>query len=399
MNWIVSAEAALHTLKRPCRRLVVLLLTLGASLMSQTRWTAGEVRGVWLTNVDSKALESRSSIAEAMQFLHDHHFNVVFPVVWNDAKTLYPSRVMDSLFGMPIDPRMVRNAPGRDPLQEVIEEAHARGIAVVPWFEYGFSSSYNKKGGAILKKFPHWAARDVKGRLLKKNGFEWMNPYHPEVQEFILSLVREVVTRYDVDGVQGDDRLPANPSEGGYDAYTRSLYALEHHGAQPPKDPEDPAWLRWRGDKLNDFGRRLHDEVKRIKPQVLVTWSPSIFSWSFEEYLQDWPAWINGGYADLVIPQNYRYSIEHYTRTLESQSNDSLGIPASFRAIVPGILMNVGTYLIEEDHLVRAMQVNRERGYRGEVFFFYEGLRKDEGRLARVIKERFYQNSVRLPWK
>lgn len=399
MNWIVSAEAALHTLKLSCRRFVVLLLSLGASLMSQTRWTAGEVRGVWLTNVDSKALNSRASIAEAMQFLQDHHFNVVFPVVWNDAKTLYPSRVMDSLFGMPIDPRMVRTASGRDPLQEVIDEAHVRGIAVVPWFEYGFSSSYNKAGGKILKKFPHWAARDANGRLLKKNGFEWMNPYHPEVQEFILSLVREVVTNYDVDGVQGDDRLPANPSEGGYDAYTRSQYALEHHGAQPPKDPKDRAWLRWRGDRLNAFGKRLHDDVKRIKPQVLVTWSPSIFSWSFEEYLQDWPAWINGGYADLVIPQNYRYTIDDYTRTLASQSNDSLGIAASYRAIVPGILMNVGTYLIDEEHLLQAMQFNRERGYRGEVFFFYEGLRKNGGRLARVIKEKFYQKSVKIPWK
>ncbi|MCU0453745.1 MAG: family 10 glycosylhydrolase [Bacteroidetes bacterium] len=387
------------TNRQRCCLLFTLLVLFAQTLTAQTPWSQGEVRGVWLTNVDSKVLESRASIAEAMQFLKEHHFNVVFPVVWNDAKTLYRSRVMDSVFGMPIDPRQIRTDKRRDPLREVIEEAHARGIAVVPWFEYGFSSSFNKKGGMVLKKFPHWSARDGQGNLLKKNGFEWMNPYHPEVQEFILSLVREVVSRYDVDGVQGDDRLPANPSEGGYDPYTRSLYALEHHGTQPPNDPKDPSWLRWRGDRLNAFGKRLYDEVKRLKPNVLVTWSPSIFSWSFEEYLQDWPAWINGGYADLVIPQVYRYSIDRYTQALTSQSNDSLAIPGSYRAIVPGILMNVGTYLIEEEHLLQAMQVNRDRGYRGEVFFFYEGLRKNDGRLAKAIMERFYQEAVGLPWK
>ena len=377
----------------------LLLASLAISTRAQRTAPEGEVRGVWLTNVDSKVLNSRAAIAEAMQFLKDHGFNVVFPVVWNDARTLYQSRVMDSLFGMPIDPRQVRADKRRDPLQEVIEEAHARGIAVIPWFEYGFSSSYNKGGGMILKKYPHWAARDRNGKLLKKNGFEWMNAYHPEVQAFILSLVREVVMRYDVDGVQGDDRLPALPSEGGYDPFTRSLYALEHEGASPPSDPKNAAWLRWRGDKLNAFGRKLYDEVKRIKPHVLVTWSPSIYPWCYEEYLQDWPSWINGGFADLVIPQVYRYSIERYTQALASQSNDSVGIPSGYRAIVPGILMNVGTYLIEEAHLLQAMQVNRDRGYKGEVFFFYEGLRKNDGRLAKAIANRFYSTPAPLPWR
>ena len=62
-----------------------------------------ELRGVWLTNVDSRVLESRTQIAEAMQFLADHNFNVVYPVVWNKAMTLYRSEVMKSYFGIEID--------------------------------------------------------------------------------------------------------------------------------------------------------------------------------------------------------------------------------------------------------------------------------------------------------
>ena len=37
--------------------------------------------------------------------------------------------------------------------------------------------------------------------------------------------------------------------------------------------------------------------------------APSIYPWSEEEYLQDWPTWMQKGYVDLVCPQVYRYNI------------------------------------------------------------------------------------------
>jgi uncharacterized lipoprotein YddW (UPF0748 family) len=107
-----------------------------------------ETRGVWLTNTDSKVLTSRQRIAEAMDFLADTGFNVVFPVVWNKARTLYPSQVMRETFGVEIDPLYA----GRDPLAELIEEARRHRLAVIPWFEYGFASSYNLNGGHMLAK-------------------------------------------------------------------------------------------------------------------------------------------------------------------------------------------------------------------------------------------------------
>ena len=51
-----------------------------------------------------------------------------------------------------------------------------------------------------------------------------MNAIHPEVQDFILNLIEEVLINYEVAGIQGDDRLPAMPSEGGYSTYTKDLY-------------------------------------------------------------------------------------------------------------------------------------------------------------------------------
>jgi len=155
-----------------------------------------EMRGIWLTTTDSKVLRSKQRIAEAMDFLAETGFNVVFPVVWNKAVTLYPSRTMQQTFGVEIDPMCV----GRDPLEEVVVEARRVGLKVIPWFEYGFASSYNLNGGMLLQKKPEWAARDCNGNLLKKNGFEWLNALDPQVQEFLLNLVLEVVKNYDVDG-------------------------------------------------------------------------------------------------------------------------------------------------------------------------------------------------------
>ncbi len=349
------------------------------------------LRGVWLTNVDSRVMFSEQRIDEAMRFLGDHHFNAVFPVVWNAGYTLYPSSVMGNLFGTPIDPRL----DGRDPLQEVIDAAHRHDIRVIPWFEYGFASSYQKGGGRILAAKPEWAARDRDGNLLSKNGFEWMNAYHPEVQGLLIDLVSEVVERYDVDGVQGDDRLPAQPVEGGYSDVTVALYRDDHGGATPPDDPHDPHWKRWRADLLNAFAERLYAAVKTIDPQCLVSWAPSFYPWSYHEYLQDWPAWLRGGYADMVIPQNYRYSLERYNQTLAGL--DSLELGGKRNRIYSGMLMKVGDYVIESDHMIRAIHANRQRGVQGEVFFFYEGLRENGDALADTLLKTVYSEPALFP--
>jgi uncharacterized lipoprotein YddW (UPF0748 family) len=117
--------------------------------------TDDELRGVWVTNVDSDVLDREANIEAAMEFLAAHNFNVVYPVVWNDAVTMYPSTVTDTLIGRPSDPQY----EGRDPLAELVTAAHAEGLAVIPWFEFGFSSSYEADGGPILEKPPNWAAR------------------------------------------------------------------------------------------------------------------------------------------------------------------------------------------------------------------------------------------------
>lgn len=349
-----------------------------------------EVRGIWLTNTDSRVLYSRQTIAEAMAFLAQTGFNVVFPVVWNKGVTLYRSKVMAQHFGIEID----FYSRGRDPLAEVVEEAHRVGLKVVPWFEYGFASSYQQNGGRIINTKPGWAGLNSTGGLVIKNGFEWMNAFDPEVQDFIISLVLEVVRKYDIDGIQGDDRMPAMPSEGGYDAKTVALYRQEF-GRQPPAYHKDPQWVQWRANLLTKFLIRLRREVKAIKPNLMISMAPSVYKWGLDEYLQDYIAWIDQDLVDLIHPQLYRRNFWGY-KGLVDQLVDVQFRDWQLPKLSPGILAKIGSYRMTSDDLLKAIDYNRFKGVKGEVFFFYEALRENNNELARTLSKGPYAVPARL---
>ncbi|MEZ4777629.1 MAG: family 10 glycosylhydrolase [Bacteroidia bacterium] len=352
--------------------LTIILLTILLSCQPPAENRPAPTRGVWLTNVDSEAMFSRQGLEDAVDLCVKNGFNTIFAVTWNRSHTLYPSKIMEERFGVAIDPKLT----GRDPLQELIEIAHAKGIKVFAWFEFGFSSSYQEDdGGMIIRKYPHWAAIDTSGNIVSKNGFQWMNGFDPKVQDFLLSLLKEVVENYEVDGIQGDDRLPALPSEAGYDSLTVSMYQAAHGGNLPPRNTLDTAWVSWRADKMNDFMQRIHAELKAADPEVIISMSPSIFPWSKEQYLQDWPKWVREGWIDMVCPQVYRYDIEKYRGELRKIVEEQVP-PEKRSMVVPGILLKVGDYYASEEFLQEMIEENRKYGLEGEVFFFYEGLKR-----------------------
>jgi uncharacterized lipoprotein YddW (UPF0748 family) len=331
-------------------------------------WDPNALRGVWITTAASTVLDTRANIKQAVQNCKAANINNIFMVVYNNGRTIYPSTVMQNLIGIPIMERF----SGRDPLQEVIAEASAVGIKVHAWFEYGFSSSYSANGGAIVAAKPNWAAKDVNGNLVVKNGFDWLNAFDPEVQNYMISLFKEVTTNYNIDGVQGDDRLPAVASTAGYEPYTIALYKSESGGVNPPSNYAQTDWINWRAKKLNAFMKKLRNEVKAIKPSVQVTMSPSAYPFALTEYLQDWPTWVDSSYVDAVMPQCYRYDISAYNATLAQQKGYYKNAAVPF---YPGVLIKSGSTLASDPFLTQMIQSNRANGFKGECFFFYEGIK------------------------
>lgn len=378
-------------------RLISFLL----ALMLVPSVLAQEVRGVWLTDVDSDVLSSRESIEEGMRFLANNGFNVVYPVVWNGGYTLYPSTTLEDVIGVDRDPAI----GDRGVLREVIVEAHRFGLEVIPWMEYGFAASFGQDGGPLLAARPEWAARTFIGSKVEKNGFFWMSGLNPEVQQFILDLMTEILA-YDVDGIQGDDRLPAMPVEGGYSDTVQQIYRGEHGGADPPPDETDADWVQWRADKLTAFAGTIHEYVKAIDANLKVVFSPSVWPWSRDNYLQDWPAWIANGYADIVHPQLYPpppRSVNAYQSLVHDMvgtvPGDFLGyIPSDQReGLFPGLLIKAGSDIVDPDRVLSMMEVHRNLGLQGEAFFFYEGLGQQNGFLAQDLHAFWYAERTQLP--
>ncbi|MDZ7264807.1 MAG: family 10 glycosylhydrolase [candidate division KSB1 bacterium] len=377
--------------------LVALFILMSVSYAQPLR----EFRAVKITNVDSDILFDDQKIAEGMNYLASIGINVILPVVWNSHAadgdyTLYPSEVMENYFGRAMHPVI---PAGRDPLQRVIIEAHRNGMEVLPWFEMGFSTSYSQNGGHILRQYPNWALKDNQGRLAVKNGFDWMSGIHPEVQQFMISLVTEIMDKYDVDGIEFSDRIPAMPVEGGYEDATKAIYAAEHNGAAPPTNFNDAAWMRWRANKLSQFYQLVRDSVKVRGEHLIVSSSPSVYPWSYEEYLQDSKTWFDSNIIDNLIPQLYRYSFAEYQFELDKALSY---IPANRRDVFfSGMLIYLRgeNYLITPDFLLRSIKANRDRNVAGEAFFFYEGLRLQHNRLGDTLKATYYSQPARVPYR
>jgi len=116
----------------------------------------------------------------------------------------------------------------------------------------------------ILAKHPDWLGVGNDGMPANYNNQDYyFNSFSPKVQKYLLDLIVESIRKYpDVDGIQGDDRLPASCINSGYDKQTVKRYKKAHNGQSPPQDFKDSAWVRWRLDILNNFGVHLYKKSK-----------------------------------------------------------------------------------------------------------------------------------------
>ena len=329
-----------------------------------------QIQGVWIANhPHSQVLTSLENTKQAIKYLKEKGFNTIFPVIWNRGYTLYPSSVMQSYNFPIIDP--FYGQQNRDPIAEIITEAHRNQIEVIPWFEYGFAASHLISGGHLLKQNPYWKAINYQGEKVIHGGLTWMNGFHPQVQQFMLQLVLEVVTKYDVDGIQGCDRFPAAPIQSGYDTYTVNKYQTQFN--QPPPDNErDSQWLQWRANLLTEFLTNLYQQVKAIKSNVIVSLAPAVYPFCKKNLLQDSKTWVERGLVDIIHPQIYRsdfFRYRHEVNQIKKHFNSS-----DLTRFAPGIALKANNKYVNKQDLEKMFQLNKKIGFGGQVIFHYEEL-------------------------
>lgn len=356
---------------------IALVLQTGTAAIAQSEETTGilrppipatELRGVWLTNIDSEVLFSKANLEQATQRLRRLNFNTMYPTVWNGGYTLYPSATAERVIGQAVDPY-----PGlqeRDMLAEAVELGHAQGLSVIPWFEFGLMAPADSE---LVRRHPDWITQRRDGSQIVMQGKDprvWLNPTHPEVRQFLADLVGEVVENYDIDGIQFDDHFGL-PVELGYDDYTVELYRQEHQGKEPPEDFQDEEWMSWRASKITSLMLQIFFTVKNQNQDCIVSLSPNPRQFAYDRYLQDWYTWQRLGFLEELIVQVYRTSQERFLYELSQPELQEIRtrIPVAI-----GILTGLRILPIEMTQIEEQVWTTRDRQFNGMAFFFYETL-------------------------
>jgi len=351
---------------------VIIVMTVIATIIFSSHsysQTKTELRGVWLTNIDSDVLFYPEQTSNGINRLAQLGINTLYPTVWNSGYTLYPSEVANLTIGKSLDPTLTRQ--DRDILAEVINSGHKKAMAVIPWFEFGFMAP---AASELAQLHPHWLTQRLNGDTIWLEGNihprVWLNPLHREVQQFITDLVVEIVSNYDVDGIQFDDHF-GYPADFGYDDWTIELYKQEHNGQIPPQDYQDDQWIRWRAQKITDYMQSLFTSIKTANPEAIISVSPNPQQFSLNQYLLDWETWERKGLIEELVLQVYRHNLKDFQQELNqpevitARSHIPVGI---------GILTGLKGRPISFNQIQDQIETVREQEFAGVSLFFYESL-------------------------
>jgi uncharacterized lipoprotein YddW (UPF0748 family) len=337
-----------------------------------------EIRGVWLTNVASGVFYIPWGIERAINQLANLNFNTIYPVVWNRGYTFYKSPLAKKITGSDSQPLLNFIHGKNDFLAKLVKLARSKNLTIMPWFEYGLMTPPDS---ALAKLHPDWLTigqKDVES--MSENLIEdmingvykqaWLNPLHPEVQNFIRGLILEVIKNYNVDGIQIDDHF-GMPVQFGYDAFTIQLYQKEHQGKTPPINPFDPKWMRWRANKITAFMDSIFKSVKAIKPYAKISLSPNSQYFAYKYYLQDWENWVKKDLIDELILQVYRSEKNSFIQEMSKPA-----IKSAMKKIPVAIGISTGNLLkpVDIDQVKEQVKIVRNQKFAGFSFFYWESL-------------------------
>lgn len=295
-----------------------------------------EFRGVWVATVENidwpsstklTAPQQKQQLADILAAHQKTGINAVMFQVRPAADAFYAksrepwSRWLTGKQGQAPDPAF-------DPLEFAITEAHKRGIELHAWFN------------------PYRATMDGRFNLLSPNhitntkpewfmvygGIKLFNPGIPEVREYIVKVILDVVDNYDIDGVHMDDYFYPYAIAG---QKINDAEAYQQYGSEF-NDIRD-----WRRDNVNKLIKMMADSVHKHKPRIKFGISP-FGIWanksqnpegsdtrggdSYYSLFADTRKWIKEGWLDYINPQLYwpqGYRLAAFENLVEWWSNNT----------------------------------------------------------------------------
>ena len=332
-----------------------------------------ETRAVWLTTIGgldwprTKATDASSreqQKAELVSILDNYKKANINTVIFQTrvrAAVIYPSQIEPwelCLTGT------AGRSPGYDPLAFCIEECHKRGMELHAWvvcIPIGTAQRQKGYGAESLVRKHKELVKTAKG------GEMFMIPGKPQTADYIANLCKEIVEKYDVDGISLD-----------YIRYPEPTYRFSDDELYPRASSLSKA--EWRRDNITRIVKRVHDVVKPIKPWVKLSSSPigkychthrySAGGWNcYEAVYQDPQLWLRENYQDLLFPMMY-FKDNHFYPFIFQWKENCYDHP-----VVPGL----GIYFLDpregrwqlndvraEMHTARNLDIGGIAFYRGE---------------------------------
>ena len=275
-----------------------------------------EFRAVWVATVNNIDWPSKPGLStdqqkkEVIDLLEMHRKNGMNAIIMQ----IRPAS--DAFYPSELEPwsRYLTGTPGKapspfyDPLQFWIQECHNRNMEFHAWLN-PFRVSQNAADplavNHIAFKNPEW--------IVNYGGKLYFDPGIPQTRDFVVKVVTDIVSRYDVDAIHFDDYFypyplkESFPDENSFSQYNRGFLAAQK--------------ADWRRDNVDLTIRMLSESIKKTKPWVKFGISPfgvwrnkaddqlgsetTAGTTNYDHLYADILKWQKNGWIDYSLPQLY----------------------------------------------------------------------------------------------
>jgi len=347
------------------------------ALKSVIPYKNNELKGVWLRPTE----RTEKEIIDTVVRLHQAGIDNIFLETYFHGKTIFPSETMKAYNFTP----QYEQFDGIDPLAIYIREAHKRNMKVHTWFETFYVGNENPDNNptSILAMNPSWGNKTKKDAdsvtysksLAEHNGY-FLDPANPYVQDFVVKLAEEIITRYKPDGINIDYiRYPNSVgnndnSNWGYTEFARNDFFMIY-GIDPVmikrSDPEWQDWNSYRQEQITNTVKKIGQLGKRYGTYISAVIFPDRRAALINKQ-QDWKTWSTRGYIDGITP----LFLTCDSKTANKMMSDVIKFKSPNTDFYAGLFV---TFMGGSDEdLIRQIHEARKVNAKGVIIFDYAHL-------------------------
>ncbi len=269
---------------------------------------SGELKGVWISYLEWDAMpRTEAAFRQAADKMLDNcvswGMNAIFLHAHSHTDAYYPSDILPwSKFVSNVQ----GEGPGFDPFGYFVSAAHARGLQVHAWFNPYRITGYQMSWEEVSSQSPvkQWLTDSTEENdrwVLKQGGEYYLNPAIPQVQELVVSSVKEVLQKYDVEGIHFDDYF--------YPSLDDSQPETWFDKPEYDQSGSPLSIANWRRENVNQLIQKVNLGVKEVKPSAVFGISPQGYLGNLRSdtsMFTDIDKWLaSDQYVDYIMPQLY----------------------------------------------------------------------------------------------